>query len=61
MSAVADAPEDFPETGSELRDPSGRRRAPRVLVVDDSEVIRQLIAGLRPMFSPEKDPEQDAD
>jgi DNA-binding response OmpR family regulator len=41
---VADAPEDFPETGSELRDPSGRRRAPRVLVVDDSEVIRQLIA-----------------
>ena len=44
MSAVADAPEPSPETGSELRDPSGRRRAPRVLVVDDSEVIRQLIA-----------------
>lgn len=44
MSAVADAPEPFPENGCELRDPSGRRRAPRVLVVDDSEVIRQLIA-----------------
>jgi DNA-binding response OmpR family regulator len=41
---VADAPEFSPETAAELRDPSGRRRAPRVLVVDDSEVIRQLIA-----------------
>jgi len=44
VSAVDDDPELSLETASELRDPSGRRRAPRVLVVDDSEVIRQLIA-----------------
>ncbi|MBR7836244.1 response regulator [Actinospica durhamensis] len=41
---MADAPEFSPETACELRDPSGRPRSPRVLVVDDSEVIRQLIA-----------------
>ena len=44
VSDVADAPEFSPETACELRDPSGRARPPRVLVVDDSEVIRQLIA-----------------
>jgi DNA-binding response OmpR family regulator len=36
--------DNLPETGVELRDLQGGRRAPRVLVVDDSEVIRQLIA-----------------
>jgi CheY-like chemotaxis protein len=44
VSGVADAPEFSLETASELCDHSGRRRPPRVLVVDDSEVIRQLIA-----------------
>ncbi|HEX4787486.1 MAG TPA: response regulator [Actinospica sp.] len=38
------APEFQPEPTVELQDSSGRGRRPRVLVVDDNEVIRQLIA-----------------
>ncbi len=36
--------ESGPEPEAELRDSAGRGRRPRVLVVDDSDVIRRLIA-----------------
>ena len=36
--------EHGPEPEAELRDSAGRGRRPRVLVVDDSDVIRRLIA-----------------
>ena len=44
LERVTTAPESRPEPAAELRDSAGRARRPRVLVVDDSEVIRQLIA-----------------
>lgn len=37
-------PQSRPETAAELHDLSGRPRRARVLVVDDSDIIRQLIA-----------------
>jgi DNA-binding response OmpR family regulator len=41
---VTTAPESASEPTAELQDSVGRERRPRILVVDDNEVIRQLIA-----------------
>jgi DNA-binding response OmpR family regulator len=41
---VTTVPESQPEPTAELHDSAGLGRAPRVLVVDDNEVIRRLIA-----------------